>query len=192
MNISSYNHDNFIGKLPEIAKTAGPAYSALPTGENHRWRQEREQKQGKQGGLKARLKLTPHRLSLPILFLANVKSLPNKMDDLRLRITTHKWIMDCNIMIFAEPGSTAMYLTANGLMSPTKDNLTTSHYSYCFLLTKCSTYECLCCEGAHSLEHCSDFKKKRQGEVKPFKIRTMLWLFVQRAHKQRLQGPSVM
>src|SRR4029434_7325045 len=46
--------------------------------------------------------LTPHRLSLPSIFLANVRSLPNKMDELRLRITTHKRIMDCNVMIFTE------------------------------------------------------------------------------------------
>ncbi|KAI3375381.1 hypothetical protein L3Q82_021870, partial [Scortum barcoo] len=34
--------------------------------------------------------------------LANVRSLANKMDELRLRITHNKRIMDCNVMIFTE------------------------------------------------------------------------------------------
>lgn len=39
---------------------------------------------------------------------------------------------------------------------------------------------CLCCDGAHSLEHCSDFKKKTHREkLNLFKgKRTMPWLFV--------------
>lgn len=51
--------------------------------------------------MQARLKLNPHRQSLPSIFLANVRSLANKVDELRLRITQRKF-MDCNVMVFTE------------------------------------------------------------------------------------------
>ena len=89
--------------IPEIVRATEATNPAAPTGSAHRRRRDRKQRRGKRGRLRAKLKLTPHRLSLPSLFLANVRSLANKMDELRLRITTHKWIMDCNIMIFTEP-----------------------------------------------------------------------------------------
>lgn len=50
---------------------------------------------GSEAVLQLGLKLNPH-------FLANVQSLVNKMDELLLRITLHKQIMECNIMLFTE------------------------------------------------------------------------------------------
>ncbi|KAI3375181.1 hypothetical protein L3Q82_021080 [Scortum barcoo] len=56
-----------------------------PTGSARRRRRDRKQRRGKCGGLRAKLKLTPHRLSLTSIFLTNVRSLANKMDELRLQ-----------------------------------------------------------------------------------------------------------
>ena len=92
LDIGSCDFDNFIDGLrliPKISKTAVATNPATPTGSAHRRRRDRKQRQGKRGGLRARLKQTPHRLSLPSIFLANVRSLANKIDELRLRITTH-------------------------------------------------------------------------------------------------------
>jgi len=76
--------------------------TARPAGRANRPRRQRKQKRGRQGGLRAKLRANPHRPSLPSIFLANVRSLTNKIDYLRLRIINHKWIKDCNVMIFTE------------------------------------------------------------------------------------------
>ena len=103
LNIGSYySYIDDLRLIPEIAKTTKATNPAPPTGNAHRRRRDRKQRRGKRGGLRAKLKLTPHWLSLPSIFLANIRSLANKMDELRLRITTHKWIMDCNILVFTE------------------------------------------------------------------------------------------
>ncbi|KAL7879151.1 hypothetical protein AOLI_G00101250 [Acnodon oligacanthus] len=47
-----------------------------------------KRKRGKRGGLHARLKARATRPPLPSLLLANVRSLENKLDKLRTRITT--------------------------------------------------------------------------------------------------------
>ncbi|KAK0154097.1 hypothetical protein N1851_003814 [Merluccius polli] len=65
-------------------------------------RQQKRIHRGCRGGLRDRLRLAPHKTALPSIFLANVRSLVNKMDELRLRITTNKRIMDCNLLIFTE------------------------------------------------------------------------------------------
>ena len=85
LDIESCDFDHFIDGLrliPEISKTAVATNPATPTGSAHRRRRDRKQRRGKRGGLRARLKLTPHRLSLPSIFLANVRSLANKIDEL--------------------------------------------------------------------------------------------------------------
>ncbi|KAM7003411.1 uncharacterized protein LKV04_004454 [Tautogolabrus adspersus] len=97
--------DDFITNLrliPEIARTPEATHSTRPGGSARRRRRDRKQRRGKRGGIRAKLKLTPHRLPLPSIFLANVRSLVNKMDELRLRITHSKRLMDCNVMIFTE------------------------------------------------------------------------------------------
>ena len=107
LDIGSCNSVNFtdftdaFGLISEIARTAEPTDKRNRSTNGQR-RRHRCKQRGSSGGLNARLKLAPHRPSLPSIFLANVRSLPNKMDELRLRITTNKWIMYSNIMIFTE------------------------------------------------------------------------------------------
>lgn len=57
---------------------------------------------GKRGGLHARLKARASRPPLPSLLLANVRSLENKLDELRARITTQREIRECCALIFTE------------------------------------------------------------------------------------------
>ncbi|KAI4889154.1 hypothetical protein NFI96_009762 [Prochilodus magdalenae] len=59
-------------------------------------------KRGKRGGLHARLKARAMRPPLPSLLLANVRSLENKLDELRARITTQREIRDCCALILTE------------------------------------------------------------------------------------------
>lgn len=105
MNIWTQNSNSFIADLrliPEISRTSEAAHSSRPGGSARRRRRERKQRRGRRGGLRAKLKLTPHRLPLPSIFLANVRSLANKMDEIRLSITNNRRIMDSNVMIFTE------------------------------------------------------------------------------------------
>ena len=96
LDIGSCNSVNFtdaFGLISEIARTAEPTVKRIRSTNGQR-RRHRCKQRGSRGGLNARLKLAPHRPSLPSIFLANVQSLANKMDERRLRITTNKWIMD--------------------------------------------------------------------------------------------------
>ncbi len=83
-------------------QTIKPSSSTRPGGSARRRRRDHKQRRGKHRGLRAKLMLTPHRLSLPSIFLANVRSLVNKMDEIRLRITHSKRLLDCNVMVFTE------------------------------------------------------------------------------------------
>ncbi|KAK2905565.1 hypothetical protein Q8A73_009508 [Channa argus] len=62
----------------------------------------RRRKRGKRGGLHARLKARASRPPLPSLLLANVRSMENKLDELRARITTQREIRECCALIFTE------------------------------------------------------------------------------------------
>ncbi|KAA0724168.1 putative RNA-directed DNA polymerase from transposon BS [Triplophysa tibetana] len=88
--------------VPEIIKTSDATHPTRPGGSARRRRRDRKQRRGTRGGLRAKLKLTPHRLSLPSIFLANVRSLVNKMDEIRLRIINNKRLLNCNVIIFTE------------------------------------------------------------------------------------------
>ncbi|MGL5101055.1 MAG: endonuclease/exonuclease/phosphatase family protein, partial [Plesiomonas sp.] len=88
--------------VPEIVKTPDATHPTRPGGSARRRRRDRKQRRGTRGGLRAKLKLTPHRLSLPNIFLANVRSLVNKMDEIRLRIINNKRLLNCNVIIFTE------------------------------------------------------------------------------------------
>ncbi|KAL1253513.1 hypothetical protein QQF64_018206 [Cirrhinus molitorella] len=75
LDISLHTSDDFISNLrlaPEIARTTEAMHPIRPGGSARRRRRDRKQRRGKRGGLRAKLKLTPHRLSLPSIFLANV------------------------------------------------------------------------------------------------------------------------
>lgn len=86
--------------IPELTRTPNATQATRPTGSARRRRRDRNQRRGKCRGLKAKLKLTTHRLSLPSIFLTNVQSLANKMDEIRL--AHNKRFTDCNVMIFTE------------------------------------------------------------------------------------------
>ncbi len=62
----------------------------------------RRRKRGKRGGLHARLKARANRPPLPSLLLANVRSLENKLDELRARITSQREVRECCALIFTE------------------------------------------------------------------------------------------
>ncbi|KAI4900722.1 hypothetical protein NFI96_009191 [Prochilodus magdalenae] len=62
----------------------------------------RRRKRGKRGGLHARLKARASRPPLPSLLLANVRSLENKLDELRARITSQREVRECCALIFSE------------------------------------------------------------------------------------------
>lgn len=101
LDIEISNSDNFISNLwlyTEIVCTPG-ATNWLRWPEVLAGRVETLNKSGRQEGrLRAKLRLSPRWLSLPSISLASVRSLAYKMDE--LRITVHKRIMDCNVMIF--------------------------------------------------------------------------------------------
>ncbi|KAL7839347.1 hypothetical protein SRHO_G00260050 [Serrasalmus rhombeus] len=111
LDIRTQTSDSFIADLrliPEISRTPEAAHSSWPGGSARRWRREHKERRGRRGGLRAKLKIIPHRLPLPSIFLANVRSLANKMDEIRLSITNDRRIMDSNVMIF-----TVMIFTRN-------------------------------------------------------------------------------
>ncbi|KAI4904358.1 hypothetical protein NFI96_007146 [Prochilodus magdalenae] len=91
---------------PEMIRTPGPSESLVPTGRARRRRRERKQRRGKRGGkrggLRAKPMLNPHRTVLPSVFLANVRSLPGKLDELKIWTLTQRRLMDCNLMFFTE------------------------------------------------------------------------------------------
>lgn len=73
------------------------------SGEQRGQRREKlKRRRGKRGGLHARLKARTSRPPLPSLLLANVRSLENKMDELRTRIISQREIRDCCVLIFTE------------------------------------------------------------------------------------------
>ena len=83
----------------ELARQPGSAW-ILPG------KRRRRKRRGDRGGPLNRLKRDPHRPAIPSLFLANVRSLANKMDEMRLRVAT-KSINSCAILI------TESWLTAS-------------------------------------------------------------------------------
>lgn len=84
---------------PEILK------SPLGTPAAVRWKRrccERRKKRGKWAGVLARLKANPFKPPLPTTFFSNTRSIRNKMDEIRLGLTTQRNIANCCSMIFTE------------------------------------------------------------------------------------------
>uniref|UniRef100_A0A665UD53 Reverse transcriptase domain-containing protein n=1 Tax=Echeneis naucrates TaxID=173247 RepID=A0A665UD53_ECHNA len=75
---------------PEIRRLPRETSFTHPPLKWRRRRRHRKQKRGKRAGLAAKLKANPYRPVIPSLFLTNSRSLHNKMDEIRLRITSHK------------------------------------------------------------------------------------------------------
>ncbi|KAI4875609.1 hypothetical protein NFI96_000891 [Prochilodus magdalenae] len=85
---------------PEILRSPELHGVIIPPARRRRRRRERKQKRGKRAGLRARLQASPYRPAVPSLFLANSRSLVNKMDEIRLRITSNN--MNSCVVIITE------------------------------------------------------------------------------------------
>lgn len=105
----------------------------------HRWRRrEWKQKRRKRVMLQAKLKATPHKVPLPSIFLANIWSISNKMDELRLRITSQRGTdRNCYILILTEtwlncniPNIPAMELTGRTLFHASRKQETDFVYMW--------------------------------------------------------------
>ncbi|XP_036417071.1 NLR family CARD domain-containing protein 3-like [Colossoma macropomum] len=87
--------------LRSPAPTPPPTPASRPEWRRHK-RYERKQKRGKRGGIRARLAASPHKPAIPTIVLANVRSLDNKLDYIRLLRTTQKSVRDCCVFVFTE------------------------------------------------------------------------------------------
>ena len=75
----------------------------IPAAEGRRRKRcERTRKRGKRAGVWARLKASPFRPPLPTIFLSNARSTWNKIDEIRLEITTQRVFDNCCCMIFTK------------------------------------------------------------------------------------------
>ncbi|KAK2880213.1 hypothetical protein Q8A73_022911 [Channa argus] len=68
-----------------------PLVHLRPQWRRHK-RSQRMQKRGKRGGIRARLTANPHKPTIPTILLANVCSLDNKLDHIRLLRSTQKTV----------------------------------------------------------------------------------------------------
>ncbi|KAK0147722.1 hypothetical protein N1851_012574 [Merluccius polli] len=75
--------------------------TAAPT-KRRRKRCARKQKRGKRGGIRARLAASPSRPAIPSIILANVRSLDNKMDHIRLLRSANRTVSNCCVLVFTE------------------------------------------------------------------------------------------
>ncbi|KAI4889320.1 hypothetical protein NFI96_006060 [Prochilodus magdalenae] len=85
---------------PEILRSPELHGVIIPLARRRRRCRERKQKRGKRAGLRARLQASPYRPAVPSLFLANSRSLVNKMAEIRLRITSNN--MNSCVVIITE------------------------------------------------------------------------------------------
>ena len=97
---SAFQHSH--GIPPGIARTPASPWIATPSGIPRRRRRERKQKRGCRSGDLTRLKRAPNRPPLPSLYVANVRSLGNKMDELNLDISTRSTIRDSSVIVITE------------------------------------------------------------------------------------------
>lgn len=74
----------------ELISTLVPAWITTQTKRRHRRRPERKQNRGKRAGIHVRLKNSLNKVPLPSLFVANTQSLDDKIDKLRLRLSSQK------------------------------------------------------------------------------------------------------
>lgn len=84
---------------PEIGSSLG---QTPLTGGRRRRRCKRKQKRGKRASVRARPKANPSKPPLLSIFLANICSIQNKIDEIRLQLTSKRTLVDCCCMIFSE------------------------------------------------------------------------------------------
>lgn len=97
----NYSSGNFSSIPPEILLSGELSGTLIiPPAKRRRRRRDRKQKRGKRAGIRARLQANPNRPALPSLFLTNSRSLVNKMDEVRLRIISHR-LNNC-VMVITE------------------------------------------------------------------------------------------
>jgi len=110
---SAYSHEFLldVGRTTFLELNLGllrrPTPSPTPnTASRPQWRRhkrcERKQKRGKCRGIQARLTANPHKPPIPTIVLANVRSLDNKLDYIRLLRSTQRTVRDCCVVVFTE------------------------------------------------------------------------------------------
>ncbi len=92
-------------ELRDLGLLRRPTPSPIPTTASRPQRRrykQREKKRGKRGGIRARLATNPHKPAIPTIVLANVRSLDNKLDYIRLLRSTQRTVRDCCAFVFME------------------------------------------------------------------------------------------
>ncbi len=90
-----------LGLLRRPTPSTTPTTASRPQRRRYK-RHERKQKRGKRGGIRARLAANPHKPAIPTIVLANVRSLDNKLDYIRLLRSTQRTVRDCCVFVFTE------------------------------------------------------------------------------------------
>ncbi len=90
-----------LGLLRRPTPSPTPTTASRPQRTRYK-RRERKQKRGKRGGIRARLAANPNKPAIPTIVLANVRSLDNKLDYIRLLRSTHRTVRDCCVFVFTE------------------------------------------------------------------------------------------
>lgn len=86
----------------EITRAPGSPWIIIPGRRRRKHRRERKQKRGCRAGVPVRLRKNSHRPPLPCLFVTNARSLNNKMDELRLCLSTRLPVPDSCVMLITE------------------------------------------------------------------------------------------
>ncbi len=90
-----------LGLLRRPTPSPTPTTASRPQRRRYK-RRERKQKRGKHGGIRARLVANPHKPAIPTIVLANVRSLDNKLDYMRLLRSTQRTVRDHCVFVFTE------------------------------------------------------------------------------------------
>ncbi len=90
-----------LGLLRRPTPSLTPTTASRPQRRRYK-RRERKQKRGKRGGIRARLAANPHKPAILSIVLANVRSLDNKLDHIRLLRSTQRTVRDCCVFVFTE------------------------------------------------------------------------------------------
>ncbi len=94
-------------ELRDLGLLRRPTPSPTPTtAPRPQWRRQMrrkiKQKRGKYWGIWARLAANTHKPAIPTIVLANINSLDNKLDYIRLLRSTQRTVRDCCVFVFSE------------------------------------------------------------------------------------------